>query len=179
MVNGLSGSSACCSVIMTGSKHYHCSNTPPPSATDDLCVLLHPLQTAGCGKPVLLVHGFGASCGHYRKTIPFLAENGYKVCVVPCLTYTLKLDQLILRRPSTQLLCPTCPLQCCLNLQPGQAGLVSTLSRAALSKQQTASACTATTPSIHCTAHISFHPCCLIPPCPAGVCHRLDRVWGQ
>jgi hypothetical protein len=36
--------------------------------------------TAGCGKPVLLVHGFGASCGHYRRTIPFLAQNGYKVC---------------------------------------------------------------------------------------------------
>lgn len=35
--------------------------------------------TAGCGKPVLLVHGFGASCGHYRKTIPFLAKNGFKV----------------------------------------------------------------------------------------------------
>jgi alpha-beta hydrolase superfamily lysophospholipase len=43
------------------------------------CVLLY-VQTAGCGKPVLLVHGFGASCGHYRKTIPFLAKNGFKVC---------------------------------------------------------------------------------------------------
>jgi pimeloyl-ACP methyl ester carboxylesterase len=35
--------------------------------------------TAGCGKPVLLVHGFGASCGHYRRTIPWLAKNGFKV----------------------------------------------------------------------------------------------------
>jgi hypothetical protein len=34
---------------------------------------------------VLLVHGFGASCGHYRKTIPFLAENGYKVSSQHCL----------------------------------------------------------------------------------------------
>jgi alpha-beta hydrolase superfamily lysophospholipase len=37
------------------------------------------MQTAGCGKPVLLVHGFGASAGHYRKTIPYLAQNGFKV----------------------------------------------------------------------------------------------------
>jgi hypothetical protein len=28
---------------------------------------------------VLLVHGFGASAGHYRKTIPYLAQNGFKV----------------------------------------------------------------------------------------------------
>lgn len=44
-----------------------------------MCLVFFDVQTAGCGKPVLLVHGFGASCGHYRKTIPFLAQNGYKV----------------------------------------------------------------------------------------------------
>lgn len=48
-------------------------------------------QTAGCGKPVLLVHGFGASCGHYRKTIPFLAKNGYKVSSQCCLAKQLQL----------------------------------------------------------------------------------------
>jgi alpha-beta hydrolase superfamily lysophospholipase len=40
--------------------------------------------TAGCGKPVLLVHGFGASCGHYRRTIPFLAQHGFKVGTCCC-----------------------------------------------------------------------------------------------
>ncbi|WIA13226.1 hypothetical protein OEZ85_006818 [Tetradesmus obliquus] len=38
--------------------------------------------TAGCGKPVLLVHGFGASAGHYRKTIPYLAQHGFKVYAI-------------------------------------------------------------------------------------------------
>uniref|UniRef100_A0A383WBY5 AB hydrolase-1 domain-containing protein n=1 Tax=Tetradesmus obliquus TaxID=3088 RepID=A0A383WBY5_TETOB len=38
--------------------------------------------TAGCGKPVMLVHGFGASAGHYRKTIPYLAQNGFKVYAI-------------------------------------------------------------------------------------------------
>eukprot|EP00882_Tetradesmus_deserticola_P025252 GHRQ01027719.1.p1 GENE.GHRQ01027719.1~~GHRQ01027719.1.p1 ORF type:complete len:335 (+),score=95.79 GHRQ01027719.1:210-1214(+) len=38
--------------------------------------------TAGCGKPVLLVHGFGASAGHYRRTIPHLAQNGFKVYAI-------------------------------------------------------------------------------------------------
>lgn len=60
---------------------------PPPNCPFTCCVLCgHPtlhllcvLQTAGCGKPVLLVHGFGASCGHYRKTIPYLAKHGFKV----------------------------------------------------------------------------------------------------
>ena len=33
-------------------------------------------QTAGeTGAPVLLIHGFGASVGHWRKNIPVLAEN--------------------------------------------------------------------------------------------------------
>ena len=30
---------------------------------------------AGEGKPVLLVHGFGASVGHWRKNIPLLAQT--------------------------------------------------------------------------------------------------------
>jgi len=36
------------------------------------------VQTAGCGKPVLLIHGFGASLGHFRKNIPALCAAGYK-----------------------------------------------------------------------------------------------------
>ena len=37
------------------------------------------MQVAGCGKPVLLIHGFGASIGHFRKNIPALVSAGYKV----------------------------------------------------------------------------------------------------
>eukprot|EP00775_Hariotina_reticulata_P013508 gene13508-13633_t len=57
--------------------------------------------TAGCGKPVLLVHGFGASSGHYRKTIPYLAQQGFKVYAIdlvgfgasdkPVVQYTIEL----------------------------------------------------------------------------------------
>ncbi|MEO1300579.1 MAG: alpha/beta fold hydrolase, partial [Cyanobacteria bacterium J06636_16] len=33
----------------------------------------------GTGMPLVLVHGFGASLGHWRKNIPVLAEAGYQV----------------------------------------------------------------------------------------------------
>lgn len=42
--------------------------------------------TAGCGRPVVLVHGFGASSGHYRRTIPALAKQ-YKVYAVDLLGF--------------------------------------------------------------------------------------------
>ncbi|MEW5312174.1 MAG: hypothetical protein WDW38_003821 [Sanguina aurantia] len=43
--------------------------------------------TAGCGPPVLLVHGFGASVGHWKKNIPVLAEAGYKVYALDLLGF--------------------------------------------------------------------------------------------
>ena len=43
--------------------------------------------TAGCGKPVLLVHGFGASSGHWKRTIPALAAAGYKVTAIDLLGF--------------------------------------------------------------------------------------------
>ena len=43
--------------------------------------------TAGCGEPIVLVHGFGASAGHYRAMIPFLAEKGYKVYALDLLGF--------------------------------------------------------------------------------------------
>ncbi|GBF95960.1 hypothetical protein Rsub_08083 [Raphidocelis subcapitata] len=43
--------------------------------------------TAGCGRPVVLVHGFGASLGHYRATIPALAAAGYKVYALDLLGF--------------------------------------------------------------------------------------------
>lgn len=61
----------------------------------------------GEGQPIVLIHGFGASIGHWRRNIPALAEAGYKVFAIdllgfgksdkPCLTYTLELWQDLLK----------------------------------------------------------------------------------
>jgi pimeloyl-ACP methyl ester carboxylesterase len=58
---------------------------------------------AGQGKPLLLIHGFGASIGHWQKNIPVLAASGYRVWAIdllgfgnsdkPSLDYTLELWQ--------------------------------------------------------------------------------------
>lgn len=65
-----------------------------------------PYTVTGSGRPLLLVHGFGASIGHWRKNIPVLAGAGYKVYAIdllgfgnaekPSLNYTVELwrDQL-------------------------------------------------------------------------------------
>jgi pimeloyl-ACP methyl ester carboxylesterase len=55
----------------------------------------------GSGQPLVLIHGFGASVGHWRKNIPVLAEAGYQVFALdllgfgasdkPALDYTLDL----------------------------------------------------------------------------------------
>mmetsp|Transcript_22651 Transcript_22651/g.56875 ORF Transcript_22651/g.56875 Transcript_22651/m.56875 type:complete len:376 (-) Transcript_22651:594-1721(-) len=42
---------------------------------------------AGEGPPLLLVHGFGASLGQFRKNIPVLADAGYKVYAVDLLGF--------------------------------------------------------------------------------------------
>ncbi|HBB30563.1 MAG TPA: alpha/beta hydrolase [Cyanobacteria bacterium UBA8803] len=57
----------------------------------------------GTGKPLLLIHGFGASIGHWRKNIPVLAASGYRVFAIdllgfgssdkPPLNYSLELWQ--------------------------------------------------------------------------------------
>jgi len=41
----------------------------------------------GTGRPLVLVHGFGASIGHWRKNIPVLAEAGYKVFALDLLGF--------------------------------------------------------------------------------------------
>lgn len=57
----------------------------------------------GDGDPLLLIHGFGASIGHWRKNIPALVEQGYRVYALdllgfgasekPNLDYSLELWQ--------------------------------------------------------------------------------------
>jgi pimeloyl-ACP methyl ester carboxylesterase len=61
----------------------------------------------GEGQPLVLIHGFGASIGHWRKNIPVLAEAGYRVYALdllgfgdsdqPPIDYTLDLWQALLK----------------------------------------------------------------------------------
>ena len=58
---------------------------------------------AGEGSPLVLIHGFGASIGHWRRNIPVLAATGHKVFAIdllgfgksakPALDYTMELWQ--------------------------------------------------------------------------------------
>ncbi|MBW4632524.1 MAG: alpha/beta fold hydrolase [Iphinoe sp. HA4291-MV1] len=41
----------------------------------------------GTGRPLVLIHGFGASIGHWRKNIPVLAANGYRVFALDLLGF--------------------------------------------------------------------------------------------
>ncbi|MBD2692620.1 alpha/beta fold hydrolase [Anabaena catenula] len=41
----------------------------------------------GVGQPLVLIHGFGASIGHWRKNIPVLADAGYRVFAVDLLGF--------------------------------------------------------------------------------------------
>ena len=41
----------------------------------------------GEGKPLLLIHGFGASIDHWRKNIPVLAAGGYRVYAIDLLGF--------------------------------------------------------------------------------------------
>ncbi|MEB3230617.1 MAG: alpha/beta fold hydrolase [Leptolyngbyaceae bacterium] len=44
-------------------------------------------QVFGAGQPLVLIHGFGASIGHWRKNSPVLAAAGYKVFVLDLLGF--------------------------------------------------------------------------------------------
>ena len=46
-----------------------------------------PYTVMGNGQPLLLIHGFGASIGHWRKNIPVLADQGYKVFAMDLLGF--------------------------------------------------------------------------------------------
>jgi pimeloyl-ACP methyl ester carboxylesterase len=61
----------------------------------------------GKGQPIVLIHGFGASIGHWRNNIPVLAEAGYQVYALdllgfgnsdkPAIDYSLELWQELLQ----------------------------------------------------------------------------------
>ncbi|MCT7948460.1 alpha/beta fold hydrolase [Ancylothrix sp. C2] len=62
---------------------------------------------SGEGRPLVLIHGFGASIGHWRNNIPVLASGGYRVFALdllgfgasdkPALSYSLELWQELLK----------------------------------------------------------------------------------
>jgi pimeloyl-ACP methyl ester carboxylesterase len=49
----------------------------------------YPIQYAvqGEGEPLVLIHGFGASIGHWRKNLPVLAAAGYRVFAIDLLGF--------------------------------------------------------------------------------------------
>lgn len=67
--------------------------------------ICHAIQ--GAGLPLVLVHGFGASIGHWRKNIPVLAAAGYQVHAIdllgfgnsdkPAINYTVELWESLLQ----------------------------------------------------------------------------------
>ncbi|MFN9019681.1 MAG: alpha/beta fold hydrolase, partial [Pseudanabaena sp.] len=64
-------------------------------------------SVTGKGKPLVLIHGFGASIGHWKKNIPVWAEAGYQVFAIdllgfggsakPALGYSLELWEELLK----------------------------------------------------------------------------------
>lgn len=46
-----------------------------------------PYTVQGTGQPLLLIHGFGATIGHWRKNIPVLAAQGYQVFALDLLGF--------------------------------------------------------------------------------------------
>lgn len=61
----------------------------------------------GSGRPLVLIHGFGAAIGHWRQNIPVLAAAGYRVYAIdllgfggsdkPALEYTLEIWEELLQ----------------------------------------------------------------------------------
>lgn len=59
--------------------------TPPSSPVRHL--LFYFSQGTDNAPPILLIHGFGASVGHFRKNIPTLVGEGYRVYAIDLLGF--------------------------------------------------------------------------------------------
>lgn len=47
-------------------------------------------SVTGKGTPLLLIHGFGASIGHWKKNVPAFAEAGYQVFAIDLLGFGVR-----------------------------------------------------------------------------------------
>jgi pimeloyl-ACP methyl ester carboxylesterase len=65
------------------------SGNLPTQKLTEACTPRHKIRytVAGTGKPLLLIHGFGASIGHWQKNIPVLADAGYQVFALDLLGF--------------------------------------------------------------------------------------------
>ncbi|SKB12722.1 Hydrolase, alpha/beta fold family domain protein [Planktothrix sp. PCC 11201] len=70
------------------------TTTTPPQITTSFEPLTwtwrdHQIQytATGSGQPLVLIHGFGASIGHWRHNIPILAQGGYRVFALDLLGF--------------------------------------------------------------------------------------------
>lgn len=63
--------------------------TSPPIATQVWVWQGHKINytVQGTGQPLVLIHGFGACIGHWRKNIPVLAAAGYRVFALDLLGF--------------------------------------------------------------------------------------------
>jgi pimeloyl-ACP methyl ester carboxylesterase len=95
------------SVVVSEMLHESYTQRPLPKLNwqwrgFDICYTV-----LGEGKPLLLIHGFGATHAHWRNNIPALAEQGYRVYAIdllgfgasekPALDYSLELWQELIR----------------------------------------------------------------------------------
>ena len=70
---------------MHGTVHHWCRLSRAHWLVPACSVLL--LAGPADGEPLLLVHGFGASVGHWRKNMPAFAAKGYRTYAIDLLGF--------------------------------------------------------------------------------------------
>lgn len=90
-----------CLIIRNSLRNVNKTVTPQSSVTPQTSAPITPLEThfwswqghrvayavQGSGIPLILLHGFGASIGHWRQNIPVLAAAGYRVFALDLLGF--------------------------------------------------------------------------------------------